>query len=124
MRKPKGLELELRLGDTHNALWADTEDRVEEIGPAAQRIGIVIGLRWGLFIRPLGGWKGTDQIRTLRFPFVFPWLSVAIEDYGFYIGAKDFDWNSRYVANGIWPDGKEGDVALTFSASIRRTRMK
>ena len=119
-----GFELELRLGETHNALWADTEDRVEEIGPEAQKFGIVFGIRWGVFIRPLGGWTGKEPVKTLRFPFVFPWLSVAVGQYGGYIGAKEFDWHPRYVANEIWPDGDFGDTALTFSASVRRTRMK
>jgi len=125
---PHALDLELRLGTPHNALWADSEDRHQEAGAGAQIFGIVLGLRWGQFIFTLpGGGSWLDHKRSsskvYRFLFILPWLSVAIKNYGFYIGAKDFGWLPVYALNGIWPDGQGSDRALTLSASIRRTRI-
>jgi hypothetical protein len=122
--RPAALDLELRLGNPHNALFADSEDRHQEAGQGAQWFGLVLGLRAGICIRPLGPWMlATTRPRTLRFPIVCPYLSIAIGPYGAYIGAKDFGWLPVYKLNGIWPDGKEGDRALTLSASWRRTRV-
>jgi hypothetical protein len=119
----RALDLELRFGTPHNALWADSEDRHQEAGAQAQVAGIVLGLRWGRFIRPFGKWMGTAKPRVLRFWCVLPWLSIACGPWGFYAGAKDFGWLPVYALNGIWPGGKLGDRALTVSTSFRRTRL-
>jgi hypothetical protein len=126
--KPHALDLEFRLGIPHNALWADSEDRHQEAGIESQYFGLVLGIRWGHFICTLpwsGSWLDANRknTRVFRFNFLFPWISISISKYGFYFGAKDFGWLPVYVLNGIWPDGNEGDRALTFSASIRRTRI-
>ncbi len=80
---PKALDLELRFGEPHNALWADSEDRHQEAGPDAQVFGIVLGIRFGTFINTFHKWGAESSILSenykptdlFRFPFVFPWLS-------------------------------------------------
>ena len=125
---PHAIDLEARFGEPHNALWADSEDRHQEAGAIAQIVGIVLGLRWGRFIFtwPWGGsWLDAKRApsKVYCFPLILPWLSIAIGSYGVYLGAKDFGWLPTYAVNGIWPDGKFGDRALTLSTSIRRTRI-
>ena len=79
-----------------------------------------------IFTWPWGGsWLDANRkpSRVYRFWFLLPWCSIAIGERGIYLGAKDFGWLPVYVLNGIWPEGKEGERALTISASTRRTRI-
>lgn len=125
--QPKALDVEIRLGNPHNALWADSEDRHQEAGPEAQWFGLVVGIRWGTFIQPLGMGGMYDPEykpwKVFRFPFAFPFISIAVGPYGAYLGAKDYGWVENYVKNGVWTDGIDGERALMLSATARRTRL-
>lgn len=68
-------------------------------------------------------WQGSKPWFVLRFPIIFPFLSVCIGKGGFYMGCKvyehDIQNRIRYsLFLGGWPLGEY----LTFSFSVRRSR--
>ncbi len=74
-------------------------------------------------LRAYNCWQGDKPWFVLRFPIIFPFLSICIGKGGFYIGTKvyEHDLQNRIRYShflGGWPFGEY----LTFSFSARRTR--
>ena len=124
------------LGKFERGLWYDHDKQeYDEHG-----FGIKLDLVGGNVLRPLKNpfgsenpWRGGDDAGVLRFPFVGPFLSVAIGPYGLYLGFKTYEVTTAHGGEdryGRWirpeevpPKGKTY-IYLCPSATIRRTRWK
>ena len=124
------------LGSYERGLWYDHDEKQYHPGG----IGIKLDLVGGNVLRPLkipfstqNPWRGGDNAGVLRFPFVGPFLSVAIGPYGLYLGLKTYEVTTAHGGDdryGKWikskevpPEGKTY-IYLCPSATIRRTRWK
>ena len=132
---PKVGGIDLHLGTHEHGLWYDSDER--EYNPNG--FGIKLSVLYGKLVDPyskLGEnpWKGDKPVFVLRSPFIiFPYISVALGEYGFYLGVKPYKVYEPYHTSperyGLWwkdEVGTEADPAefLTFTASMRTTRWK
>jgi len=111
-------------------LWWDADSQYRS--PEGKKgFGIMIALRWGKLLQPIGTkifnnvWFRGDVLFTLRIPFVvLPYISIAIGKFGLYFGGKIYGVDRVEYLRWAYPDEiKKGNTALALSASIRRTRI-
>lgn len=133
----KGIALQFSTDELaeDKGLWWDADKHHDQANAKNGKpgFGIVIGLRAGRWYEPFGAsraiganrWtSGKHWFVVPRIPFVYPFLSVAIGRFGFYVGWKAYgvDW-PEYKAWARAEDIKTGNTALTLSASFRRSRV-
>ena len=109
-------------------LWWDS-DYYSDIGKKG--FGIVFALRFGRWFEPFGlfcgnRWKdGRHWFVIPKILFVYPFISIAIGNYGLYLGWKAYGVEHKdYLAWAKLKDIYEGNSALSFSVSIRKTRIR
>lgn len=117
--------IQIIISKAETGLWYDHDKR--DYDP--QGWGLCIKLFTGSFIRPVpkfwvkdaNPWTG-DHWFVIRFPFVIlPFISIAIGQWGFYLGGKVF----KADADEPWVKEHEiGNEYLTLSATTRKTRWK
>lgn len=111
------------ISKAENGLWYDHDDKTYD----KKGWGFVFKVKAKRFARPVpkfwkkgaNPWKG-DHWFVIRLPFiVLPFLSVALRNFGFYIGGKVF----RADKGEPWARKSEyGKDLLTISATLRKTR--
>ncbi len=132
--KVHGMSLTLCTDEAN--LWWDSDSHWS--GGTKPGFGIMATIRWGTVLRPIGKlwkkgfwkrdpaynpWVSGNHWFVLRFTFLVPFISIAIGNWGLYLGFKSYgvDW----ISYEYWLDKKYikvGNRALAPSASIRRTR--
>lgn len=129
--------LSLSLGSFERGLWYDHD--IKEFHQNG--FGLKFDIVAGHMIRPVpkfwepgnNPWKGDEPWFVIRSPMIGPYLSLALGDFGMYLGFKTFqveDYHRSDERYGKWmrdkefPDPNGTKVYLQPSASIRRTRWK
>ena len=128
--KVHGISLTLCTDETN--LWWDSDKHHDGTGKYGW--GVVFAFRAGWILRPVkkfwlpraenNPWTSGNHWFVIKFPAIVPFLSIAIGQYGMYLGFKTYgvDWEAYKV----WLDPKYiavGNQALAPSGSIRRTRI-
>ena len=126
MKKVKGISLTLCTDEEQ--LWWDGDSDLRGTKPG---FGIILSIRIGKVMRPFSfgdgnPWSDPGKAKwVLRIPiFIMPFLSVAIGQYGFYIGGKVYGVDQEHYKN--WTldsDVAPGNTAICPSVSIRKTRL-
>jgi len=107
------------IGSYERGLWFDDDVR----GDRETGFGIKADIIAGQSVRPFGGWDNPDHV--WKFPIIAPFISVAFNDYGFYLGWKSFkNHKGRYDWLPSDADPNNPEILFTPSASMRRTRRK
>jgi len=130
--------IQLILSKAEEGLWYDSDPKEYD----DKGWGICIKFWMGKVIRPVpkfwikrnNPWRGDDPWFVIRIPFIIaPFISVAFWRFGFYIGFKTFNVESKHSDDsryGKWlKDSERGtfddpSIFLTPSVTIRRTRWK
>jgi len=129
--------LSLTLGSYERGLWFDHDLKQQQAGGFGMKFDIVAGQ----MIRPVpkfweksnNPWKGDEPWFVIRSPMIGPFLSMAVGDFGFYLGFKTFkvqdehrslDRYGRWMKGNEFPEPNDVNVFLQPSATIRRTRWK
>jgi len=129
MSKYKARGVMVRLGDDDNFLF---HDQTRIFGLTSQW-GISLGIRWGLAYFPIAnylawGWReflkgnwpnswghkddellpdGAADIKgVVKFPLIFPHLSMRLGRFRFYLGCKIIHWHPDYIS---WVKFKDVD---------------
>lgn len=128
--------ISLSIGSFERGLWFDHDERQHQ----PHGFGIKFDLLSGYMLRPLKNplsdenpWKGGDDLGVLRAPMAGPFLSIALGEFGIYLGFKTYEVTTEHGGDdryGKWihdrevpPEGKTY-IYLCPTATIRRTRWK
>jgi len=126
----------LSLGKFERGLWFDHDERLYQ----PHGFGVKLDLLGGYMLRPLKNpfgsgnpWKGGDALGVLRGPMAGPFLSIAMGEFGIYLGLKTYevtaahgghDRYGRWIHDDEVPPEGETYLYLCPTATIRRTRWK
>lgn len=140
IRKVRGLDFQF--SSHENGLWFDSDK--QKYTPTG--FGIKFTLYCGKLLMPVpnifksGWWKnelaynpwsGEYRLFTLRIPFIiFPYFSIALYKYGFYIGVKEYGANKidhpHYLkwmkTTEIGSDRQNEEQYLCFTSTTRKSR--
>jgi len=132
---PKVGGLDFHIGNHEHGLWYDSDERSYQ----PHGYGIKMSILWGKMVTPVNkwgqnAWQGDKPAFVLRSPFfIFPYVSVALGQYGFYLGVKPYEvYSPKHTSEdryGLWwkdEVGTEENPAefLCLTGSMRRTRWK
>jgi len=133
MMQPGGVSLTLSTDEKN--LWWDND---VEWGPnhkIKKGWGIILALRWGYHLRPIpklwklgkwgNPWTTDDYWFVLRFPIIFPFISIAFGNFGTYLGLKFTGLKHPEVEK--WSQDPKyhkyhGGDFVALSATIRKSR--
>lgn len=128
--------LQLVFSSAEKGLWYDSDKDVDHL---QEGFGVVFKIRGGWVIRPYtrikyilrdvpSKWNqfNPKYHGVIKFWFpVLPYFSIAILQYGFYIGFKAFNLHKDKYAPLVGAENiRPGNQALTSSLTLRQTRWK
>lgn len=124
--KVHGVALTLCTDETN--LWFDS-DHHWWFAKKGKGWGIVLSLKIGWVYRPIkkpftahNPWTSGKHWFVLKFPCIGPFLSIAFNDYGFYVGLKTYELGKNKYNKWAKRHNFKGHSALAPSISLRRTR--
>ena len=111
----------MSIGSYERGLWYDHD--AKDYNPKC--FGLKLDLVAGRCVRPFGKDKWGNPDCYWDFPFIGPFISVSLGEYGAYLGFKSFkNYKDRYPWLPTEADPNDPDILFTLSSTTRRTRWK